>query len=72
MPMSKNFFIIATAMMVIAILGGLFYWFKQHDSEIVGSDAVIFNQPIIKWQEITITEFEQNIAIYTRAQNNYF
>ncbi|MFZ2356944.1 MAG: hypothetical protein WAW67_03870, partial [Candidatus Omnitrophota bacterium] len=63
-------------MMVIAILGGLFYWFKQHDSEIVGSDAVILNRPIIKWQEITITESEQNIAMYIHApriiiSNNY-
>lgn len=76
MPMSKNFFIIATVMIVIAILGGLFYWFKQHDSEIVGSDAVILNRPIIKWQEITITESEQNIAMYIHApriiiSNNY-
>ncbi|MFZ2603990.1 MAG: hypothetical protein WAX79_08340 [Candidatus Omnitrophota bacterium] len=74
--MSKNFFIIATVMMVIAILGGLFYRFKQHDSEIVSSDAVILNRPIIKWQEITITESEQNIAMYIHApriiiSNNY-
>ena len=76
MPMSKKFFIIATVMMVIAILGGLFYWFKRHDNEIAGSDAVILNQPIIKWQKITITESEQNIAMYIRApriiiSNNY-
>lgn len=67
MSMSKKFFIIATVMTVIAILGGLFYWFKQHDSEIADSDAVILNQPIIKWQETTIVESEQNIAMYIRA-----
>mgnify|MGYP001583039289 FL=1 len=76
MPMSKKFFIIATVMMIIAILGSLFYWFKRHDNEIVGSDAVILNQPIIKWQKITITESDQNIAMYIRApriiiSNNY-
>jgi len=76
MPMSKKFFIIATVMMIITILGGLFYWFKQYDNEIVDSDVVILNQPIIKWQEITITESEQNIAMYIHApriiiSNNY-
>jgi len=76
MPVSKKFFIIATVMMVITILGCLFYWFKRHNSEIVGSGAVVLNQPIIKWQKITITESDQNIAMYIRApriiiSNNY-
>ena len=51
----------------MAILGGLFYWFKWRDNKIVNSDAVILNQPIVKWQEITITESEQNIDIHMRA-----
>lgn len=76
MPMSKEFFIIATVMIVIVILGGLFYWFKQHGSEIADSDSVVLSQPIIKWQKITITESDKNIAMYIRAPriiiyNNY-
>jgi len=76
MSISKKIFILATAMMAIAILGGLFYWFKLRNNEIVNSNTVILNQPIVKWQEITITESEQNIAMYIRApriiiSNNY-
>lgn len=67
MPMSKKIFLIATVMMVIAILGGLFYWFKQHNSEIVGSDAVILDQPIIRWQEIVVTESKPKMAIHINS-----
>src|SRR3989344_1598333 len=74
--MSKKVFLIATVMIVIAILGGLFYWFKRHGSEISGSDTVVLSQPIIKWQKITIIESDKNIAMYIRAPriiiyNNY-
>ena len=74
--MSKKFFIIATLIMVIAILDGLFYWLKQYDSKIAGSDTVVLSQPIIKWQKITITESDKNIAMHIRAPriiiyNNY-
>jgi hypothetical protein len=62
--MSKKFFVIATAMIAIAILGGIFYWFKQYDNEIAVSDTVILNQPTIKWQEITVKESESKIAIH--------
>ena len=76
MPMSKKVFLIAAVMMVITILGGLFYWLKQHGGEIAGSDTVVLSQPIIKWQKITITESDKNITMYMRAPriiiyNNY-
>lgn len=63
-------------MIIMTILGGLFYWFKLRNNEIVNSNTVILNQPIIKWQEITITESEQNIDIHMRVPriiiyNNY-
>ena len=67
MSISKKIFILVTAMIIMAILGGLFYWFKWRDNKIVNSDAVILNQPIVKWQEITITESEQNIDIHMRV-----
>jgi len=74
--MYKKVFLIVAVMMVTAILGGLFYWFKQHGSEIAGSDTVVLSLPIIKWQKITITESDKNIAMYIRAPriiiyNNY-
>ena len=69
MPMSKKVFLIAAVMMVITILGGLFYWLKQHGSEIAGSNTVVLGQPIIKWQKITITESDKNTAcICTRPE----
>lgn len=76
MSISKKIFILTTAMIVIAISSCLFYWFKWRDDEIVNSDTVILDQPIVKWQEITITESEQNINMHIRAPriiiyNNY-
>jgi len=65
--MSKKFFIIAAVMIVIAILGGLFYWLKQDNNEIVVSDAVTLSQPIIKWQEITITESKPKMAMHINS-----
>ncbi|MFH1197509.1 MAG: hypothetical protein V1720_17545 [bacterium] len=67
MSISKKFFILVTVMMALAILGGLFYWFKWRDNKIVNSDAAILNQPIVKWQEITVTESEQNIDMHMRV-----
>ncbi|MDP2638740.1 MAG: hypothetical protein Q8P06_01050 [Candidatus Azambacteria bacterium] len=65
--MSKKFFIIAVVIMVIAIFAGLFYWFGQYDSKIVVSDTIVLSQPIVKWQKITITESDKNIAMYMRV-----
>ncbi|OHB13693.1 MAG: hypothetical protein A2Y49_02130 [Candidatus Zambryskibacteria bacterium RIFCSPLOWO2_12_39_8] len=65
--MSKKFFIIAAVMIVIAILGGSFYWLKQDNNEIVVSDAVTLSQPIIKWQEITITESKPKMAMHINS-----
>lgn len=67
MSISKKFFILVTAIMALAILGGLFYWFKLRNNEIANSNTVILNQPIVKWQEITVTESEQNIDMHMRV-----
>ncbi len=61
--MSKKFFIIAAVIMVIVILGGLFYWFKQDNGEIAIDDAAILAQPIIRWQEIIVTESKPKMAM---------
>ncbi|MBI2674255.1 MAG: hypothetical protein HYX22_00755 [Candidatus Yanofskybacteria bacterium] len=63
--MSKKFFITATVIIVVSISGG-FYWFKQGGSDVV-DNAVILSQPIIRWQEITITESNPQIAMRINA-----
>ena len=67
MSISKKIFILATAIITMSILGGLFYWFRWHDNKIVNSNVIILDQPIVKWQEITITESEQNIDMHMRV-----
>ena len=63
--MSKNFFITAAVMIVVAISGG-FYWFKQDNSNTV-DDTAILSQPIIKWQEITVAESKPKMAMRINA-----
>jgi len=63
--MFKKYFIIAVVMGAIVVSGGLFYWFLQYNNEVTDeSIAYIPSQPIIKWQEITITGDEPKIAIH--------
>ncbi|KKT21021.1 MAG: hypothetical protein UW04_C0013G0005 [Parcubacteria group bacterium GW2011_GWB1_43_8] len=61
--MNKKVFIIVIA--TITIFGCLFYWFWSYDNKVVSNgDVYVPIQPVIKWQEITVTEPESKIAIH--------